>query len=104
MIMVEKNGDIPCREGDLVEAELLPRRGYLGKTARVVDNLGPADSPGAFSALALAEFEIPHDFDDAVLAETDGMEVPPANGRPIFAIFLLSPSMVPMPAISMMQC
>ena len=80
-IMVEKNGDIPCREGDLVEAELLPRRGYLGKTARVVDNLGPADSPGAFSALALAEFEIPHDFDDAVLAETDGMEVPPANGR-----------------------
>ena len=80
-IMLEKHGDIPCHEGDLVEAELLPRRGYLGKTARVVDNMGPADSPGAFSALALAEFEIPHDFDDAAIAETDGMKVPPAKGR-----------------------
>lgn len=80
-IMLEKNGDIPCREGDLVEAELLPRRGYLGKTARVVDNIGPADSPGAFSALALAEFEIPHDFDEAAIAETEGMKVPAAKGR-----------------------
>ena len=80
-IMLEKHGDIPCREGDLVEAELLPRRGYLGKTARVVDNMGPVGSPGAFSALALAEFEIPHDFDVAAIAETDGMKVPPAKGR-----------------------
>ena len=80
-IMLEKNGDIPCRDGDLVEAELLPRRGYLGKTARVVENMGPASSPGAFSALALAEFEIPHDFDEAAIAETGGMKVPPAKGR-----------------------
>ena len=80
-IMLEKDGDIPCREGDLVEAELLPRRGYLGKTARIVDNLGPADSPGAFSALALAEFDIPHDFDEAVIAETNGMKVPAQKGR-----------------------
>ena len=80
-IMLEKNGDIPCEEGDLVEAELLPRRGHLGKTARVIDNIGPAKSPGAFSALALAEFEIPHDFDEAAIAETDGMKVPPAKGR-----------------------
>ena len=80
-IMLEKHGVIPCREGDLVEAELLPRRSYLGKTARVVDNIGPADSPGAFSTLALAEFEIPHDFGEAAIAETDGMKVPPARGR-----------------------
>jgi len=80
-IMLEQNDDIPCREGDLVEAELLPRRGYLGKTARIVDNIGPADSPGAFSALALAEFEIPHDFDAAAIAETEGMKVPAARAR-----------------------
>ena len=80
-IMLEKNGDIPSNEGDLVEAELLPRRGYIGKTARIIDNLGPADAPGAFSALALAEFDIPHVFPDEAVAETDGMKVPPARGR-----------------------
>ena len=80
-IMLEKNGDIPLTEGDLVEAELLPRRGYIGKTARVIDNLGPADAPGAFSALALAEFDIPHVFPDTAIAETQGMKVPPVRGR-----------------------
>ena len=80
-ITLERNGDIPATEGDLVEAELLPRRGYLGKTARIIDNLGPADAPGAFSALALAEFEIPHVFPDAAITETDGMKVPGLRGR-----------------------
>ena len=45
-IMLEKNGDIPSNEGDLVEAELLPRRGYIGKTARIIDNLGTRRCPG----------------------------------------------------------
>ena len=80
-IMLEKNGDIPSSEGDLVEAELLPRRGYIGKTARIIANLGPADAPGAFSALALAEFDIPHVFPDDAIAETVGMTVPSARSR-----------------------
>ena len=80
-IQLQTGGDITAAEGDLVEAELLPRRGYIGKTARIIANLGPAASPGAFSALALAEFEIPHVFVDSVIAETDGMKVPPARGR-----------------------
>ena len=80
-ITLERNGDMPAAEGDLVEAELLPRRGYLGKTARIIDNLGPADAPGAFSALALAEFDIPHVFPDAAVAATDGMKVPGLRGR-----------------------
>ena len=80
-ITLERNGDMPAAEGDLVEAELLPRRGYLGKTARIIDNLGPADAPGAFSALALAEFDIPHVFPDDVIAGTDGMKVPGPRGR-----------------------
>ena len=80
-ITLERNGDMPAAEGDLVEAELLPRRGYLGKTARIIDNLGPADAPGAFSALALAELDIPHVFPDAAIAETDAMKVPSPRGR-----------------------
>ena len=80
-ITLQTGGDIPFAEGDLVEAELLPRRGHLGKTARVIDNLGPADSPGAFSALAIAENDIPHVFDAQTIAETDGLKVPPAKGR-----------------------
>jgi len=80
-ITLQTGGDVRFSEGDLVEAELLPRRGHLGKTARVIDNLGPADSPGAFSALAIAENDIPHVFDDRTLAETDGMKVPPVRGR-----------------------
>ena len=78
---LQTGGNISAAEGDLVEAELLPRRGYIGKTARIIANLGPATSPGAFSALALAEFEIRHVFDDSVIAETDGMTVPTARGR-----------------------
>ena len=80
-ITLERNGDIPATEGDLVGAELLPRRGYLGKTARIIDNLGPADAPGAFSALALAEFEIAHVFPDDAITETAGMKVPGLRGR-----------------------
>ena len=80
-IMLEKNGDIPSAEGELVEAELLPRRGYIGKTARIIENLGPADAPGAFSALALAEFDIPHVFPDDAIVETNGLKVPPSRGR-----------------------
>ena len=46
---LQTGGNISATEGDLVEAELLPRRGYIGKTARIIANLGPATSPGAFS-------------------------------------------------------
>ena len=80
-ITLERNGEIPAAEGYLVEAELLPRQGYLGKTARIIDNLGPADGPGAFSALALAEFDIPHVFPNAAITETMGMKVPNLRGR-----------------------
>ncbi|MAK18087.1 MAG: ribonuclease R [SAR116 cluster bacterium] len=80
-ITLERNVDMPATEGDLVEAELLPRRGYLGKTARIIDNLGPADAPGAYGALALVEFDIPHVFPDDAIAGTDGMKVPDLRGR-----------------------
>ena len=74
VITLQTNGDVPCSEGDLVEAEMLRRRGHMGKTARVIANLGPSDPPGAFSALALAEFDIPHVFPEEIIAETDDMK------------------------------
>ncbi|GIR33722.1 MAG: hypothetical protein CM15mP46_7170 [Alphaproteobacteria bacterium] len=37
------------------------------KSARVIANLGNSTQSGAFSALALAEFNIRHEFPDAVI-------------------------------------
>ena len=80
-IQLDSKNDITVAAGDLVEAEMLPRRGYMGKMARAIDNMGPADAPGAFSALALAEFDIRHVFESDTLAETEGMTVPDTDGR-----------------------
>jgi ribonuclease R len=68
-------------DGDLVEAELLPSRATIDKTARIINNLGNSNDPGAYSALAIAEFDIPHHFSEAAQAETEGLQVPPATGR-----------------------
>ena len=77
----KNSGGINWQDGDLVEAELMPSRGYMGKTARVIRTLGPADERGAFSALALAEFNIRHSFPDDVIAEADALKAPNAKGR-----------------------
>ncbi|MEL0042135.1 MAG: hypothetical protein VW828_02110, partial [Candidatus Puniceispirillum sp.] len=58
-------------DGDLVEAALIEGRGRLGKTARIIKNLGPSAAPGAFSALAIAEFGIRHAFTESVIRDTD---------------------------------
>ncbi len=73
--------DMTIEAGDLVEARLLPSRGYVVKTARIIVNLGNASSPGAFSALTLAEFSIRHQFSDSSISESKGLKVPPAKGR-----------------------
>lgn len=80
-VNLQSSSDFPCNAGDLVEAEMVSSRGYLGKTARIVRNLGPVDQKGAFSALALAEFGIRHVFPETALAESRGLRVPPAKGR-----------------------
>ena len=80
-ISLETSGAAPCGPGDIVEAELTGSTERASRRARVIDNLGPIDAPGALCALAIAEHEIPHVFEDEVIAETYGMEVPPAKGR-----------------------
>jgi ribonuclease R len=78
---VQVPNDMTVKAGDLVEARLLPSRGYIGKTARIIVNLGNASLPGAFSALTLAEFGIRHQFSDASISESKGLKVPPVKGR-----------------------
>ena len=61
-------------EGDLVIGEKLasPRMG--ARKAKVVETLGPADAPNAFSLLAIAEQGIATVFPDAVLAEAEAIQ------------------------------
>ena len=80
-VNLQSSADMPVQAGDLVEAEMVSARGYLGKTARVIRNLGPSDQKGAFSTLALAEFGIRNLFPEDALAEADGLKVPPKKGR-----------------------
>ena len=71
----------PFAGGDLVEAEVPRAGGYGRKRARVTRNLGPASAPGAFSALAIAEFGIRHVFPEEVLAEAEMARKPTLGKR-----------------------
>lgn len=80
-INLQTSSSAPCAPGDLVEAELLPSKGYLAKSARIIRNLGSTGNTGAFSALAIAEFNIRQHFPDAVITEANALKTPPAKGR-----------------------
>ena len=72
---------LDIKDGDLVEAEIKSSRGSFSKSARVIANLGNSTQSGAFSALAIAEFNIKHEFPDAAIRETDSLRTPPNKGR-----------------------
>ena len=73
--------DMNITDGDLVEAILQSGRGRFSKSARVIANLGNSTQSGAFSALALAEFNIRHEFPETALRETESLKTPPVKGR-----------------------
>ena len=73
--------DVSITDGDLVEAILQSGRGRFSKSARAIANLGHSTQSGSFSALALAEFNIRHEFPGSALRETDSLKAPPAKGR-----------------------
>ncbi len=73
--------DMNINDGDLVEAILQSGRERFNKSARVIANLGNSTQSGAFSALALAEFNIRHDFPETALRETESLKTPPVKGR-----------------------
>jgi len=55
-------------DDELVVAQELPSRRF-GKRARIIERLGPANAPGAISAITIAAFDIPSEFPPAALAE-----------------------------------
>jgi ribonuclease R len=73
--------DMNITDGDLVEAILQSGRERFSKSARVIANLGNSTQSGAFSALAIAEFNIRHEFPETALRETQSLKTPPVRGR-----------------------
>jgi ribonuclease R len=67
-------------DDELVVAEALPSR-RLGQRARIVERLGPANAPGAISAMTIAAFDIPSEFPPAALAEAAAARPVDAAGR-----------------------
>jgi ribonuclease R len=55
-------------DDELVVAEELPSRRF-GKRVRIIEQLGPANAPGAISRVTIAAFDIPAEFPPAALAE-----------------------------------
>ncbi len=69
------------QEGDMVEAEVVKAPGYGRKTAKLLRNLGPSDGIGAFSALAIAEFDLRHVFPDAAIKAAEKAQPPKLEKR-----------------------
>ncbi|NBX07483.1 MAG: RNB domain-containing ribonuclease, partial [Proteobacteria bacterium] len=67
-------------EDVIVEAEIIKdRRGQ--PVARILRILGAADSTDSLIALAIAEFDLPHHFSDAMLAQASQASLPEAKNR-----------------------
>jgi len=84
--LLAPDAKIPFDAGDMVEAELVKiasvkSRYHSRKTAKVIRNLGPAEGAGAFSALAIAEFDLPHVFPEAAQREANAAKPIPLGNR-----------------------
>ena len=72
---------LSAEPGELVIAEVLPKK-RLGLTqSKVVERLGKGEGPHAFSHIAVHMHEIPHQFSADVLAEAEACGRAPASGR-----------------------
>ena len=81
LMLVPPPAGTAVANGDMVEVELVKSSGYGAKKAKLLHNLGPADAPGAFSTLAIAEFELRHVFSDTTLAEAAAAQQPVLGRR-----------------------
>ena len=73
--------DTQAQDADLLACEKLPSRRMGAKLARMVENIGDAHDPHAFSLLAIAEQGIRVDFPDAVLAEANSVKQAETDAR-----------------------
>jgi len=78
---------VPVREaegvadGELVIASEIAARRFGPPQVRIVERLGSAEAPGAFSLLAIATFEIPNEFPPAALEEAAAAAASGLAGR-----------------------
>ncbi len=79
--LLPPHADLPFEAGDMVEAEVARGSGYGKKSAKVIRNLGHADDAGAFSALAIAEFELRHIFPDEAVRDAEAAKIMPLGNR-----------------------
>ena len=79
--LISPSENIPFSAGEMIEAEVIKAPGYGRKTAKILRNLGSADDVGSFSALAIAEFDLPHSFPDQVIADAEKALPPKLDQR-----------------------
>ncbi len=70
-----------ARPGDIVVCEIQPSRSALRKRVRVIEVIGTMEDPRTISLVALHQAGLRAHFPEEVIAATDGMKVPPINGR-----------------------
>ncbi len=73
--------DTKAEHGDLLACEKIAARRMGAKRARMVDNIGSAKDPHAFSLLAIAEQGIRVLFPDAVIQEAEAVQQASLKGR-----------------------
>jgi len=71
----------PAEDGDLVVVELLPARRLGLPQARIIENIGAGDAPGAISRIAIHRAGIPVHFPQAVIAEAETAKPPKLGTR-----------------------
>ncbi|HTW52427.1 MAG TPA: RNB domain-containing ribonuclease, partial [Stellaceae bacterium] len=79
--IVEAGNTAGAADGELVTAEPLPARRFGPPRVKIVERLGSPEAPGAVSLISIAQFEIPHVFPAASLAEAAAAKPVDAAGR-----------------------
>ena len=70
-----------ANDGDLVVVEVLPARRLGLPQARIIENIGAGDAPGAISRIAIHRAGIPVHFPEAVTAEAEAARPPTLGNR-----------------------
>ena len=78
--LVAAGENAAAEDGDLVVVELLPARRLGLPQAKIIENIGAGDDPGAISRIAIHRAGIPDHFPDTVVAEAEAAK-PPTLGK-----------------------
>jgi len=78
--LVAAGENAAATDGDLVVVEILPARRLGLPQARIIENIGAGDAPGAISRIAIHRAGIPDRFPQAVIKEAEAAR-PPVLGK-----------------------